>query len=318
MDILFLGTPAFACPSLSSLVHAGHRIVAVVTRTDKPRGRRGKPVPSEVKRCALEFGLSVLETERASAPEFVATLADLKPQIGVVVAFGEKLSGELLHVPEHGFVNVHPSLLPRYRGAAPITWAVVNGEKETGVTIIRLVAAIDAGPILLQRATGILPGETAGELYDRLADMGAGLLVEAVAAIENGTAESTPQPDEGVTLAPMLEKHDGRIPWGRTAEEIVHFIRGMTPWPGAFTFPERRGAKRTERVIVTDVEAVQAPCTETPGRVLEARDAGILVAAGEGAVLIKRLQPAGKREMSAAEYLRGRSLSPGDVFRVES
>ncbi|MEW6357890.1 MAG: methionyl-tRNA formyltransferase [Planctomycetota bacterium] len=316
MDILFLGTPAFACPSLSALARAGHRIVAVVTRTDKPRGRRGKPIPSDIKRRAIEHGLPVLETERASAPDFAPKLAALKPQLGVVAAFGEKLSNELLRIPDHGFINVHASLLPKYRGAAPITWAVVNGETQTGVTIIRLVEAMDAGPILLQRATDIRPGETAGELHDRLAEMGAALLVEAVAAVENGTATFTPQPTAGVTLAPMLKKDDGLIPWHRSAREIACFVPGMSPWPGAFTFLKRQGSDRPERVVLLAVDLVEAPHA-APGTVLAVRDDGILAAAGEGAILIRRLQPAGKRAMSAAEYLRGRSVRPGDVFQAE-
>ena len=318
MDIVFMGTPAFACPSLSALAHAGHRIVAVITRTDKPRGRHGKPVHSDVKRCALEHGLPILETEKAGTPEFVARLAELKPHLGVVAAFGEKLSSEMLSVPEHGFLNVHASLLPKYRGAAPITWAIVNGETETGVTIIRLVEAMDAGPILLQRATDLPSGETAGQLHDRLAEMGAELLVEAVAAVEDGTAQFTPQPEEGVSWAPMLRKQDGLIRWTCSAEEIARFVPGMTPWPGAFAFVKRQSADRSERVVLVEIAKAQVPASAAPGTVLDVRDDGILVAAGDGAVLFNRLKPAGGRDMSAAEYVRGHTVKAGDLFQAES
>lgn len=319
MDIIFMGTPSFACPSLSALVRAGHRISAVVTRADKPRGRSGRPMPTEVKEEALRHGLTVNETENVSAPDFVQRLAALRPQLGVVAAFGEKLSAALLAVPVHGYLNVHASLLPKYRGAAPITWAVVNGEKQTGITIIRLTERMDAGPMLVQRATDIGPEETAGDLHDRLANLGAEALLEAVAAVEAGVPRFTPQDENQATRAPILTKDDGIIRWDAPPRRIKDFVRGMTPWPGACSFLKRQRSQSAERLTILQVDAVEpeiSAALPSPGTVI-AGTPGIRVAAGNGAVLIRRVKPSGGRDMTADEYLRGHAVAPGDTFRTE-
>jgi len=315
MKLLFCGSPAFAVPSLRRLHRAGHRIELVVTRPDRPRGRSGRPVPTPVKQTAAELGLPVFEPESINAPESVARLRHTGPELGVVVAYGELLSAEVLCSASGGFLNLHASLLPAYRGAAPVNWAIIRGESVTGVSIIRMVPRLDAGPILAQSHTPIGPDETAGELAERLATLGAELLADVVNKIASGAEiEQRTQPARAPSLAPKLTKRDGRIDWSLTAQQIRNRVRGMTPWPGAFC--ELRSCGRRLRVILLRVELAEGrPGTrQPPGTVLAVGREGILVQAGEGAVRITELKPAGRRAMRAEDFLRGHAVEAGARF----
>ncbi len=309
MKLLFFGSPEFAVTSLRSLVDAGHRVVAVVTRPDRPRGRGRSPSSTAVKEAAEELGLEVLQPAGANNPDCIAELSALNAELGVVVAYGEILSPALLGATERGFLNVHASLLPDYRGAAPINWAVMRGEDVTGVTIIRMSPELDAGPILARREVPIRPEETAGELHDRLAAVGAELLTDTVNRLSAGEQiPGRPQPEEGGFFARKLTKEDGRINWNMPAEQIANRVRGLTPWPGAFCeLPTQGGATR---VTLLEVEALEPESpTRRPGTVVRAVDSdGILVQAGRGKVRIRKLKPAGGRAMSAADFLHGHQV----------
>ena len=317
MRLLFLGTPAFAVPALRALHAAGHEIALVVTRPDRPRGRSASPEPPEVKAAALELSLPVYQPDGANRPETVSRLRPLKAQLGIVVAYGEVLSPELLAVTGRGFLNLHASLLPGYRGAAPINWALIRGERVTGVSIIRMTPRLDAGPILAERRVDVGPAMTAGELSEKLAQVGAQAMVEVVGRLEAGEeAAGRPQPPRGGFFARKLTKEDGRLDWTLSAGAIADRVRGLTPWPGAYC--DFVGGERTVRILV-----LQAACalpgegspTAAPGVVLRADPVhGILVNAGEGAVLVRRLKPAGGREMYAAAFINGYRASPGDRF----
>ena len=323
MRLLFLGTPAFAVPALRALHAAGHEVALVVTRPDRPRGRSASPEPPEVKAAAVELSLPIYQPDGANRPETVSRLRPLKAQLGIVVAYGEVLSPELLAVTEQGFLNLHASLLPGYRGAAPINWALIRGERVTGVSIIRMTPRLDAGPILAERRVDVGPTMTAGELSERLAHVGAQAMVEVVGRLEAGEEiAGRPQPPRGGFFARKLTKEDGRLDWRLSAGAIADRVRGLTPWPGAYCdFVGGGRAVRSElrlRVLV-----LQAACalpgegspTVAPGVVLRADPVhGILVNAGEGAVLVMRLKPAGGREMDAAAFINGYRASPGDRF----
>lgn len=317
MRLLFFGSPAFAVPTLRALHGAGHRIQTVVTRPDRPRGRSGRPAPTAVKQAAIELGLAVFQPVSANAANAVDTLRGADAELGVVVAYGEILKPSLLSVAERGFINLHASLLPKYRGAAPINWALMRGETATGVTVIRMSPELDAGPILAQRQVGIGPGETAGELADRLAALGAEAVLEVVDRLDAGEEiPGRPQPRHAGSLAPKLKKEDGKIDWSASAEQIRNKTRGLTPWPGAYS--DFRVGDRLHRVTLLKVETDQTEQTDAPqapGTVMRADEAeGIVVQAGAGAVSIKALKPAGRRAMQAADFIHGYRVKPGDRF----
>ncbi len=311
-----MGTPEFACPSLDALRNARHDVALVVTRPDKPRGRSGKPVPSEVKQAARRHALPVIEPEDVNAPEAVERIRQTAPDIIVTAAFGQKLGSEVLAIPKLGGVNVHASLLPKYRGAAPINWAIVRGETETGITIFRMAERLDAGEIIAQTATPIQPDETAGELSARLAGLGAELLVKVLDDLGGGRAAFRAQDPKAATRAPMLKKEDGEIDWTRPAEELRNFVRGMTPWPGAFTFRAGAESAEPERVILLSAAAAaeESAAGAAPGTVLGVSKTSIAVATGRGVLHVQRLKPAGGRELTAEEYVRGHATKPGDAF----
>ena len=305
MKILFMGTPDFAVPSLRRLVESGHELCGVFTQPDKPKNRGMKLQASPVKEFALSHNLPVFQPVKLRDGTALAQIQDLAPELIVVAAYGKILPEEILAVPNRGCINVHSSLLPKYRGAAPINWAILNGEWETGVTIMHMAPELDAGDIIAQRATAIGPDETAPELFARLAELGAELLTEAVTAIEAGTASRTPQDSAQATYAPMLSRELSPINWRRTAGEIHNQVRGLIPWPAATA---EFGGVRC-KVYSTAVESLPA---EEPGTVLAADKAGIVVACGDGTALrILELQPDGKRRMKAADFLLGHPLLPG-------
>lgn len=301
LRLVFMGSPEFAVPSLQTLAGA-HKVLAVVTQPDKQKGRGLALAPPPVKSAAQELGLPVMQPERLRQVQ--DELSALAADLFVVVAYGKILSAKSLAIPRLGCINLHASLLPRYRGAAPIHWAVVGGERRSGVTIMLMDQGMDTGPTLLRREVELSPRETAGSLHDRLAPLGAAALLEGVEGFASGRLEPVPQPEEGACLAPMLTKEHGRVDFSRAAPEVDSLIRGLDPWPGAFT---SLGCERL-RLFGSQVVAGQSGA---PGEVLVADKRGLLVACGEGAVRIEELQLAGKKRMSASALLAGRPISTG-------
>ena len=305
LRLLFMGAPDFAVPSLRAVARQ-HDVVAVVPQPDRPRGRGRRPAPPAVKVAAQELGLEVLQPEKLRRRSVRQELASRNAELFVVAAYGRILSPRMLAVPPMGCINVHGSLLPRLRGAAPIQWAVIRGEAESGITIMQMDEGMDTGPMLLQRGIPLAPNETAGSLHDRLAPLGAELLALAIDGLLEGTLHPTPQPEEG-TLAPMLTKGDGRVDFSGGAREVDCHIRGMDPWPGAHT------------TLAGDRLRLFASCEEPgsggrPGEVLGADKRGLLVACGDGAVRVEELQLPGKRRLPAAALLAGRAIPPGSVL----
>jgi methionyl-tRNA formyltransferase len=308
MRLVFMGTPESAVPSLRRLLAGGHAIVAVWTQPDRPAGRGNKLHQSPVKEFALEQGLTIHQPARVKTPEAKELFASHRADAAVVVAYGRILPPEFLDAQRHGCINVHFSLLPKYRGAAPVNWAIVNGEKETGVTTMRLVSELDAGPIFLQSATQIGPSETAPELMQRLAETGAELLSETLKSIEH--IELRPQASEGATFAPILKREDGRIDWTMDAAAIERRVRGFQPWPNAHTTLDSR------RLIIRQAGTENVPQpSDQPGRIIEARGDRLLVACGAATALrILELQPEDSRRMSARDFLNGAHIKTGDVL----
>ncbi|HUT56225.1 MAG TPA: methionyl-tRNA formyltransferase [bacterium] len=310
MRVIFMGTPEFAVPALRALVRAGHEVPLTVTQPDRPRGRKAAPAPPPVKTVAREMGLAVTQPERMTEPGVLETLRDARPDAIVVVAFGHILRREVLALPPRGCINGHASLLPRYRGAAPIQWAIANGETVTGVTTMLMTEGLDSGPILLQRELAIAPDDTGGSLHDKLAPMAAELIVETLAGLAAATIVPNPQDHALTTYAPMLKKEDGKIDWAMPAASLALFVRAFDPWPGTYTF--MHGAQ----LKITKAGVGGGRKEGTPGTVLAADKDGIVVACGEGSLSILELQPAGKRRMKAAEFLAGHPLHPGDRLGV--
>ncbi len=304
MRILFMGTPEFAVPSLEALIAAGHTVCGVFCQPDKPVGRhQNKLQAPPVKECALSHDIPVFQPVKLRDGTALALIQSLDPQLIVVAAYGRILPQEILDHPAMGCINVHSSLLPRYRGAAPINWAILNGDKETGVTIMHMAAALDAGDIIAQVSTDIEPNETAPQLTARLSELGGRLLVETVAAMEAGKASRTPQEEDKVTLAPMLSKELSAMDFTRPAQALHDQVRGLFPWPAATASV---GGIRC-KIFVTRVEEEKG----APGAVLEAGKNGLLVACGEGSLRILELQPDGGKRMPAASYLLGHPLEKG-------
>ena len=308
-----------ACPSLSRLAaEPGVSLVAVVTQPDRPRGRSLKVTPGPVKLLAQQAGICVLSPAAVNAPEAVSSLRELKPELIAVAAYGQILKPDVLSIPPRGCVNVHASLLPRYRGAAPIQWSIANGETCTGVTTFFMDAGMDTGDIILQIDVPVLSDDTGGSLGARLADEGATLLLRTVAAIAGGTAKRRPQVSADATYARKLAKEDGRIDWTRPAREIGNRVRGFNPWPCCFTrLPAPAGAEARAgtalRVLKAEVQAGSGP----PGEVIDVGGNGPLVAAGRDALRLLEVQPEGRNVMSGADYLRGRALKLGNVLDHE-
>jgi methionyl-tRNA formyltransferase len=309
--ILFWGTPDFSLPSLGALLGEGHDVVGVVTQPDRPRGRGLAASPSPAKEFAEAEGLAVLQPERARDPAFLDVAGKLEPELNVVVAYGQILSREVLGLPDRGSINVHASLLPALRGAAPINWAIIRGHDRTGITTMRMVEALDAGPILAQVEEPILPDETATDLTVRLSELGAELLIETLALLELGELDETPQDDAAATYAPPLSRDDAHVDWASPARDVANRIRGLDAVPGAWTLLHGTELKVYRPRAVEDVAAAAEP-----GTVLEVApsrpDDGMLVACGAGAVWVREVKPAGRRRMTTADWLRGRGAAPGD------
>ncbi|MFO7892470.1 MAG: methionyl-tRNA formyltransferase [Longimicrobiales bacterium] len=314
MRVVFWGTPEFALPSLGALLGEGHDVVAVVTQPDRPQGRGRSPAPSPVKEFAEAEAVPVLQPERARDEAFVTELEALEPEVNVVVAYGQILSRALLDIPERGSVNLHPSLLPRLRGAAPINWAIIRGHDVTGVTTMRMTEELDAGPILRQVTEPILPDETATDLTVRLSELGAEVMIETLALMEVDELEERAQDHARATYAPLIGRDEAHVDWAEPAPAVANRIRGLDAVPGAWTLQNDDVELKVYRPRVADEEDADAGAG--PGTVLavvpEHPDQGLLVACGEGAVWIREVKPAGKRRMSAADWLRGRGAEPGD------
>lgn len=310
MRIIFLGTPDFAVPSLERLVEAGHEVAAVYTQPDRPVGRKQALTPPPVKQKALALGLPVRQPEKVRRPEVVEEIRQLAPEVMVVVGYGQIIPQSIIDIPPRGIVNVHASLLPKYRGAAPIQWAIARGETVTGVTTMRIDAGLDTGDILLARETPIGPEETAVELSARLAVMGADLLIETLEGLRAGTIVPKPQDHSQATLAPILKKEDGRIDWRLSAREIFNRVRGFVPWPGAHT--EFRGS-------LLHIWRCRPAPENLPGPegLLKAIGRRLLVVCGEGTSLeLLEVQPEGRKRMSADAFLNGVRLSENERLGV--
>lgn len=310
LRVVFFGTPDFAVPTLDALLASRHQVIGVVTQPDRPRGRGQRTSDAPVKARAVSAGILVLQPQRLREPGFVDALAALRPDVGVVAAYGKILTAAVLQTPPLGCLNVHASLLPRFRGAAPVHRAIIEGDRETGVTIMRMVEALDAGPMLAVVRRSIGADETSDALERDLARLGARLLVDTLADVQAGRARETPQDESVASYAPRLTKEDGRIDWTAPAERVHNLIRGLHPWPHAFTFLS------SERLILRrSTVAIDATRTvELPGTIVEA--AGRLrVAAGSGALDIVEIQTEGRRPMPTREFLAGHPLRVGERFQ---
>ncbi len=311
-----MGTPDFAVPSLKSLIESKYNVAAVITQTDKPKGRKSQLCTPPVKNIALDSGLKIVQPENVNDKIIIEKLKEINPDVITVVAFGQKISSEILDLPRYKCINIHASLLPKYRGAAPINWALINGEEETGVTSIILQEKMDAGRMIIQKSIRISPDETAGKLNNRLSTLGAEVLMDSLKQIETGTAKYTLQDEKLVTYAPKLKKKDGLINWNHSTEEIHDFVRGMNPWPTAYTTLTRNDSK--ERIIILETELDTPSDTETNktlGTIIDISDRGIKVATKNGCIWIKEVKPEGKQSMSAVAFSRGRDVKVNYLFQ---
>lgn len=306
-----MGSGAFAVPSLEALLARGHEVAAVVSQPDREKGRGLQAAPPPVKVCALKHGLAVLQPRRIRAPEAQEELRALAPELQVVAAYGQILPQSVIDIAPRGTVNVHGSVLPFYRGAAPVQWAIARGESETGVTTMMIDAGLDTGPTLLTRTTPIGPEETAPELEARLAALGADLLIDTIAGLVDGTVRPVPQDHARATLAPIIEKEDGRVEWSRPAEEIERRVRAFQPWPGTTATLGGRALK----IWRARVAPAATPGDSAPGRILEVGRDGIVVRAGEGTALrLLEVQPENGKRMAAAAFSAGARLGPDAHF----
>ena len=309
MRIVFMGTPDFAVPSLRALLDSGYEVVGVFCQPDRPKGRGNKMTACPVKELALSAGIPVYQPERIKRAEGVEMLRSCKPDLCVTAAFGQLLSQEILDIPPLGTVNVHSSLLPRHRGSAPINWAIIKGDSVTGVTTMFTDIGMDTGDMLLTRETRIGDTETAGELSDRLAVMGAELLVETLRALEAGTLTRTPQNPDEATYEPKMDKALGLIDWSKPAREIDWLVRGTTPWPGAYTTLGEGSMK------VFEVRICGGKPEAAPGTVLASdAKAGLVVACGDAQLELTQIQMPGAKRMNAKDYLRGHAIQAGSVL----
>jgi methionyl-tRNA formyltransferase len=308
--IVFMGTPEFAVPSLEALLHPDFQdvgnVVGVVTQPDRPKGRGQQLTPPPIKLLAERHGLPVVQPLKMKDPVFLDKLREWVPDLIVVTAFGRILPPVVLDLPAKGCVNVHGSLLPKYRGAAPIQWAVINGETDTGITTILMDPGMDTGPVLLHEKLAILPHETAGELAARLAPLGGRLLTETIRGLLDGRVKPIPQNSALATLAPLLKKEDGALDWKSTPTALVNRVRGLTPWPGAYTYygEERWLIRRTEPSDTGSAEA-------EPGTILEVMKDTVQVASASGSILIHELQPSSGKRVTVKQYLAGHAVKIG-------
>ena len=304
--IVFMGTPDFAVPALEALHNSEHEVALVVTQPDRPKGRGRKLTAAPVKKFAQSHQYPVFQPESLKSPEAQQPLAAVHPDLLVVIAFGHVLPAAVLEIPKYGAINSHASLLPKYRGPAPIQWAVINGDRETGVTTMMMDTGVDTGDILMTAREPIGPEDTAGQMHDRLALVGADLLITTLDALAQGTLPPIVQDAEQATYAPLLKKRDGQIDWRKPAAAIESFIRGVSPWPGAFTF---HGGKR---IKVYKARPIDGRTNHQPGTVIESFPGDLWIATGEGVLSIQELQGASGKRLAVDDFLRGYLLTPGE------
>lgn len=310
MKIVFMGTPDFAVPCLEALVDAGHELLLVVTQPDRPKGRGNQVMAPPVKVRAVELGLPMAQPVKIKTPEFTAKLRELAPDLMVVVAFGQLLSQEILDIPRYGCVNVHASLLPKYRGAAPIHWAVINGETETGITTMYMDIGLDTGDMILKDTLNIGPEDTVGQVHDALAPLGARLLRETVELIAQGQAPRLVQDNDQATYSPKIAREQEVIDWSKDAQAIVNHIRGMNPWPVAFTTYQDKVLKLW-RAVVWEENQTQGQ----PGEIVQVYPKrGFVVQTGQGQVLVDEVQPAGGKRMPARDWVGGARVAAGQML----
>ena len=310
MRIVFMGTPDFAVGSLQALCESGkHEILAVVTQPDRPKGRGNKLLQTPVKEYALEQGLTVYQPQKVKTPEFVELLHELQPELIVVAAFGQFLSKEILELPKYGCINVHASLLPKYRGAAPIQYAIIKGEKESGVTIMQMDIGMDTGAMLDKVVVPIAENTTMGELHDALREQGAALLLQVIDKIATGTAVAEPQDDAQATYATLLDRSMEHIDWSKTAQEVHNLIRGFNPAPSTFT-----KLPNGKRLKIWGSKMTDKSSAAAAGTVIETGKHSFFVACGEGVLEITEVQPESKKRMPAQVFLNGRGVQEGDLL----
>jgi len=308
MRIIFMGTAPFACPTLRTLLASPHQMLAVVTQPDRPRGRGQHAAASAVKTLALEHQLTILQPASLRPAAVVDALAALRPDVIVVVAYGNLLPAAVLALPPYGCINLHASLLPKYRGAAPVNWALIHGETVTGYTIMQMDEHLDTGPTLRREECPITPEDDALSLGARLAEAGARGMPEVLAALARGTLTAHPQPEVGVSYAPKLTRELGRLHWQQPAVTLHNLVRGLVPWPGATT-----GWRDTE-VKIWRARVQATPAASPPGMITAVLPEGLCVACGAGQLLVQELQPANRRRMSAREFVQGYRAQPGESF----
>ena len=310
MKIIFMGTPEFSIPCLEALINHEHEVIAVVTQPDKPKGRGKKVQPTPIKEVALKNNIPVYQPLKVKDPEFTTFLRSLSPDLIVVVAFGQILSKDILDIPPNGCVNVHASLLPKYRGAGPIYWSVINGEEKTGVTTMFMDVGLDTGDMILKEEIPILEQDTAGTIHDKLSSLGARVLINTIKLIEQGKAPREKQKDEEATYAPMLDKKLGKIDWGKSSKEVVCLIRGTNPWPVAYTSYQGQKFKIYEAELF-DKEYKG----RQQGEIVEiVPKEGLVISTGDGSVIINDVQFDGSKRMSMDEYLRGHNITLGIIL----
>lgn len=308
MKVIFMGTPDFAVPTLEALIEK-HEVLAVVTQPDKPKGRGKKMVFPVIKEKALEYNITVYQPQKVKTPEFVEILKEYQPDIMVVVAFGQILSEEILNIPKYGCINVHGSILPQYRGAAPIQWSIINGEEFGGVTTMYMAKGLDSGDMILKAKEKIKPDDTYGSLYDRLSVIGADLLIKTLDLIENGEVKRIPQNDDEATFAPMIKPELEHINWNGKNTDIVNLIKGLNPQPVAYTM------LNDEKLKIWFAETIDGDYNGEPGTIVDVRKRDFVVMTAEGAVAVKEVQAQGGKKMSADAYMRGHAIEKGTILK---
>lgn len=308
MRVIFMGTPDFAVPTLEALIEK-HEVLAVVTQPDKPKGRGKKMVFPVVKEKALEHNITVYQPQKVKTPEFVEILKEYQPDIMVVVAFGQILSEDILNIPKYGCINVHGSILPQYRGAAPIQWSIINGEEFGGVTTMYMAKGLDSGDMILKAKEKIKPDDTYGSLYDRLSVIGADLLIKTLDLIENGEVKRIPQNDDEATFAPMIKPELEHINWNGKNTDIVNLIKGLNPQPVAYTM------LNDEKLKIWFAETIDGDYNGEPGTIVDVRKRDFVVMTAEGAVAVKEVQAQGGKKMSADAYMRGHAIEKGTILK---
>lgn len=308
MRVIFMGTPDFAVPTLEALIEK-HEVLAVVTQPDKPKGRGKKMVFPVIKEKALEHNITVYQPQKVKTPEFVEVLKEYQPDIMVVVAFGQILSEEILNIPKYGCINVHGSILPQYRGAAPIQWSIINGEEFGGVTTMYMAKGLDSGDMILKAKEKIKPDDTYGSLYDRLSVIGADLLIKTLDLIENGEVKRIPQNDDEATFAPMIKPELEHINWNGKNTDIVNLIKGLNPQPVAYTM------LNDEKLKIWFAETIDGDYNGEPGTIVDVRKRDFVVMTAEGAVAVKEVQAQGGKRMSADAYMRGHAIEKGTILK---